>query len=79
MTRDNKNFETGGMSNDQLSEMAEKYYNAYQEKEQQEFQEQNLKTYEIVKNGTIQGEVRAENKEEAYIVVAERYGEENLT
>lgn len=77
MTRDNKILETG-MSNDQLSEMAEKYYNAYQEKEQQEFQEQNLKTYEIVKNGTIQGEVRAENKDEAYIVVAERYGEENF-
>ena len=77
MTRDNKILETG-MSNDQLSEMAEKYYNAYQKKEQQEFQEQNLKTYEIVKNGTIQGEVRAENKEEAYIVVAERYGEENF-
>lgn len=77
MKRENKILETG-MSNVQLFKKAFEYYDLYQEKEKQELKEQNLKTYEIEKNGTIQGEIKAESKEEAFIKVSERYGEENF-
>lgn len=62
--------------------MEEKILNIYGSEEKlrdvAEKAEKNLKTYEIEKNGTIQGEVKALDEKEARIMVSERYGEDNF-